>query len=262
MKLKKSVIIVGIVMIFVFISGLGFFLIQNKKENAPVVLESSEEKEQEEIGYDYSKPVLECSPMENETYFNDAIFIGDSRTEGFMGMTNLDATFFTHIGLTVDTFFSDPVIYMNGQKVSILEALKNTNFQKVYIMLGINETGWKYSNLFAQKYGEIIDAILQINPEAIIYIESILPVSKEVSDTHAYIKQDKINEYNSLLQNLAMEKKVYYLDIASFLKNEEGYLPVGASLDGIHLNKEYSLKWLQYLKNHYIVENALEGEIE
>ena len=57
MKLKKSVIIVGIVMIFVFIIGLGFFLIQNKKENATVVLESSEE--QEEIGFDYSKPVLE-----------------------------------------------------------------------------------------------------------------------------------------------------------------------------------------------------------
>ena len=59
MKLKKSVIIVGIAMIFVFISGLGFFLIQNKKENATVVFESSEEKEQEEIGFDYSKPVLE-----------------------------------------------------------------------------------------------------------------------------------------------------------------------------------------------------------
>ena len=57
MKLKKSVIIVGIVMIFVFIIGLGFFLIQNKKENATVVLESSEE--QAEIGFDYSKPVLE-----------------------------------------------------------------------------------------------------------------------------------------------------------------------------------------------------------
>ena len=255
MKLKKSVIIVGIVMIFVFISGLGFFLIQNKKENATVVLESSEEKEQEEIGFDYSKPVLECSPMEDETYFNDAIFIGDSRTEGFMIYEDVNATSYTHKGLMVDTIFTSPVITQDGEKITVMEALKNTSFNKVYIMLGINETGWQSSYFFIQKYGEIIDEIKKINPDAVIYVESILPVSEKVSMNHSYIKKAKIDEYNNLIKEMVKEKGVYYLDVSSAVANEAGYLPEDAATDGIHLNKKYCDKWLQYLKTHYIVEN-------
>ena len=260
MKLKKSVVIIGILLIVGAISGIGFIAFKNKNTVPAVVVDSPDEEE--EIGYDYSKPVPECLAMEDEMYFKDAVFVGDSRTEGFMNLTHLDSTFYTHIGLTVDTFFSDPIVYMDGEKVSIEEALKNTAFKKVYIMLGINETGWQYSELFKRKYGEIIDAIRQINPDAVIYIESILPVSQEISETHSYIKQEKINEYNTLLQELAREKEVYYADIASSMKNEEGFLPTEAAIDGIHLNKEYALKWLQYLKNHYIVENTQEGDNE
>ena len=46
-----------------------------------------------------------------------------------------------------------------------------------------------------------------------------------------------------------------YLDISSVIKDENGYLPDDAATDGIHLNKNYCDKWLQYLKTHYIVEN-------
>ena len=73
----------------------------------------------------------------NEDYFKDAVFIGDSRTEGFILNNGLTAkiTSFTHKGLTVDTIFTDKVINMNGKKLTIMEALKETNFSKVYIML-------------------------------------------------------------------------------------------------------------------------------
>ena len=108
---------------------------------------------------------------------------------------------------------------------------------------------------FIKKYGEIIDSIKKINPNAIIYVESILPVSEEVSLNHDYIKKSKINEYNDLLKEMAKEKGVYYLDISSSVANEQGYLPDDAATDGIHLNKNYCDKWLQYLKTHYIVEN-------
>ena len=258
MKLKKSIVIIGILLIAGIISG--FVVFKNRNMLPAAVVDSPNDGEK--IEYDYSKSVSECVAMEDEIYFKDAVFVGDSRTEGFMNLTHLDSTFYTHIGLTVDTFFSDPIVYMDGEKVSIEEALKNTAFKKVYIMLGINETGWQYSELFKRKYGEIIDTIRKINPNVLIYIESILPVSQEISETHSYIKQEKINEYNTLLQDLAREKEVYYIDIASSMKNEEGFLPTDAAIDGIHLNKEYALKWLQYLKNHYIVENTQKGDNE
>ena len=114
--------------------------------------------------YDFSAPVPESSPVE-DSYFDDAVFIGDSRAEGLIlntGLTN--ATAHVHKGLTVDTVFTEPVINKDGQKLSVMDALKSTQFSKVYIMLGINETGWVYSQIFQSKYGDIIDGIRRSIP--------------------------------------------------------------------------------------------------
>ena len=202
--------------------------------------------------YDFSAPVPESSPVE-DSYFDDAVFIGDSRAEGLIlntGLTN--ATAYVHKGLTVDTVFTEPVINKDGQKLSVMDALKSTQFSKVYIMLGINETGWVYSQIFQSKYGDIIDSIREINPSAIIYIQGIMPVSNKVSSTHSDITNDRINEYNLLLQELAEEKQVYYIDTENAVASEDGSLPADAAADGIHLVKGYCEKWLDYLKTHSI----------
>lgn len=200
--------------------------------------------------YDFSSPVPVSDPVENR-YFDDAVFIGDSRTEGLIlncGLSN--TTSYAYKGLMVDTAFTKPVINRNGQKVSVMDALKSTSFSKVYIMLGINETGWVYSQVFQNKYGEMIDGIREINPEAEIYIQEIMPVSGKVSSTHNYITNAKIKEYNGLLRELAEEKQVYYIDTGSAVASADGSLPSDAANDGIHLVKAYCEKWLDYLKTH------------
>lgn len=192
----------------------------------------------------------------DDDYFKDAIFIGDSRTEGFIlnnGLTT-KITSYTHKGLTVDTIFTDEVININGKKITIIEALEKTNFSKVYIMLGINETGWIYSDMFINKYAKIIDEIKKINPKCIIYIESIIPVTEKVSNEHKYIKNSKIEEYNSLIKEMAKEKDICYIDIQASVINQSGALPEDAASDGIHLNRKYCEKWFEYLKNHTIGE--------
>ena len=211
---------------------------------------------QEEAGpalsgaYDFSKPVPISNPVD-AAYFDDAVFIGDSRTEGLFLNTGLsNATFLAHMGLMVDTVFTRPLFNVDGEKVSVIDALKAADFSKVYIMLGINETGWAYSSVFVQKYGELIDAIREINPEAILYIQAIMPVSQTVSDSHSYIKNAKISTYNQLLQGLAEEKRVYYLDTAGAVAGEDGALPEDAAPDGIHLVRSYCEKWLDYLMGH------------
>lgn len=211
---------------------------------------------QEEAGpalsgaYDFSKPVPISNPVD-AAYFDDAVFIGDSRTEGLFLNTGLsNATFLAHMGLMVDTVFTRPLFNVDGEKVSVIDALKAADFSKVYIMLGINETGWAYSSVFVQKYGELIDAIREINPEAILYIQAIMPVSQTVSDSPSYIKNAKISTYNQLLQGLAEEKRVYYLDTAGAVAGEDGALPEDAAPDGIHLVRSYCEKWLDYLMGH------------
>ena len=211
----------------------------------------SDQPEEENIGGNDYSALVPMSETVDTSYFDDAVFIGDSRTEGFMLFTGLsNATAYTHKGLMVDTVFTNPVVNVGGKKISVMEALKKTSFSKVYIMLGINETGWPYSNLFIQKYGEIIDEIKNINPEAIIYVQSILPVSQKVSSSHSYVKNTKISEYNLLIQQMAEEKEIYYINSAESVATTDGYLPEEAASDGIHLKKDYCYKWLEYLKTH------------
>lgn len=203
-------------------------------------------------GYDFSAPVPESDPAA-DSYFDDAVFIGDSRTEGLFlntGLYHTGAVSYAYKGMMVDMVFTKPCIKRDGQKLSVAEALQSTEFAKVYIMLGLNETGWVYSQVFQEKYGELIDSIREINPKAVIYIQGIMPVSEEVSATHDYITNSRIDAFNGLLRELAEEKQVYYMDTGSAVASEDGSLPEGAAADGVHLNKDYCEKWFDYLKTH------------
>ena len=202
--------------------------------------------------YDYAAPVPLSQPVER-SYFDDAVFIGDSLTEELILTTSLsNTTVYAYKGLMVDTAFTKAVIRQGEQKVSVMDALAATDFAKVYIMFGINETGWVYSNIFQEKYGAIIDRIREINPDALIYIQSILPVSQSVTSTHSYITNDRIDEYNSLLRQLAEEKQVYYVDVRQAVMGEDGALPEDAAPDGIHPVRAYCEQWLSYLQEHTV----------
>lgn len=228
---------------------------ENENQENDVTDENKINIPSESAKYDYSKPVPKSEKVGLE-YFNDAVFIGDSRTEGFIINNGLayDIEYYTSKGLQVNTIFLDKVINMNGTKVTIMEALARTSFSKVYIMLGINETGWPYSNLFIEKYCEIIDGIRNINPNCTIYVQSILPVSQSVSNTHSYIKNSKINEFNSLILQMAKDKSIYYINVREALEDSNGALPEEAAVDGIHLDRAYCEKWLEYLTEHIVKE--------
>lgn len=203
---------------------------------------------------EYAKPVPETDPVDSD-YFEDAVFIGDSRTEGMLLFIGLSDTIsYAEKGLTVDTVFTKPVVKRDGKKITVMDALRETDFKKVYIMFGINETGWAYSEIFINKYSKIIDEIKDINPKVIIYIQEILPVTETVSKTHSYITNKKIYEYNKLLRKLANDQDVYYIDVGKAVSDNNGCLPEDAATDGIHLKKSYCIKWLDYLKSHTVAE--------
>lgn len=188
----------------------------------------------------------------DESYFDDAVFIGDSRTEGFGMYSGLkNATFYSEKGLMVDTIFKDNVVKINGNKVTIMEALKKKSFGKVYIMLGVNELGWPYDDVFIDYYKKVIDAIKESQPQAVIYIQSIIRVSKEKDkNPPTYINNKRINRRNELIKKMAEKESVYYLDANEVLTDNSGYLFTNASTDGIHLNQQYCLIWKDYLLNH------------
>lgn len=192
----------------------------------------------------------DSSDVDN-SYFEDAVFIGDSLTEGFQlhgGITN--ATYYGFKNLNVKEVFTKPLVPSGKTKVPVADALKQHSFGKYYIMLGANELGWVYPEVFIQKYGELIDLIRQTNSEAVIYLQSVLPVTEEVSTTSTLYSNDRIDYYDELISALAAEKSVTYLNVREAVENDGGVLPDDAATDGVHLNKTYCLKWADYLRSH------------
>lgn len=183
--------------------------------------------------------------------FDDAIFVGNSRTQGLFWYSDLDATEYTYQGLTVDSIHSAKVIKQNGYNITIADAIKNNkDFKTVYIMMGTNELGWKVRPIFIERYEKIIDMILETNPTCTIYVQSILPVCERISVNDKVFNMTNINEFNELIKDMCERKNITYIDITSILLDEHGYLPEEASSDGIHLNKLYCRKWLKYLENY------------
>lgn len=189
----------------------------------------------------------------SDDYFNDAVFVGDSRTQGLMLYAGLDhATFYANKGLNVNEVFDKNLATVNGRKVSIADALSKTSYSKVYIMLGINELGWVYPEKFSDQYAKLIDTIQSTHPNAVIYLEGLLPVTAEKSAGDPITNNEKIDRYNVLIAKLAKEKKVNYLNVREAVQDANGNLCGDATTDGVHLNKAYCVKWLDYLKTHTI----------
>lgn len=188
----------------------------------------------------------------NTTFDETVAFIGDSRTQGFIMYNGLKyVQDYSYVGLMVDTAVTKKFIKnSNGKEITLLEDMKSKNIKKVYIMLGVNELGWSYPEVFKVKYKELIDEIRKVQPDCEIYLQSIIPVTKSRNETDKIYNNSNIQKFNKLIKEVAGEKNVKYLDVQSALVNSQGYLPDEASTDGIHISPSYCKKWLSYLKNN------------
>lgn len=189
----------------------------------------------------------------NKVKFDSSVaFIGDSRTQGFIMYNGLkEVEDYSYIGLMVDTAITKEFVKTNdGNKITLLQDMKNKKIDKVYIMLGVNELGWSYPQVFKSKYEELIDEIRKVKPECKIYVQSIIPMTKSKSDSDKIYNNKNVAKFNKLVEEVAEEKNVTYLDVKSVLVNKDGCLPEEASPDGVHIDKSYCEKWLDYLKNN------------
>lgn len=228
-----------------------------------LITSSSDESSQpsSESESEPDEPVFGVAVPESEkvksSYFDDAVFFGDSVTDGisiYDVMANAKVIAYT--GINPGTALTREVIKTgDGEKITMIDALKVENPKKIYIMIGINSLGMEKES-FIKSYGKMIDAIKQDHPEAIIYVQSITPVTEayETSKNNSYdITNQKINEFNAAICELAGEKEVYYIDVDKALKDENGALPNEASpKDGIHFGSKYYKKWFEYLRTHTV----------
>jgi lysophospholipase L1-like esterase len=211
---------------------------------------SSVEKTAEE-GTEEVPLSVSIDTSETDDYFSNALFIGDSRTQGLLLYSNLgNADYYAARGLTVEQVFKKAVVDSASGKLTVSDALSRRAFGKVYLMFGINELGWNSADKFIEQYGLVIDRVKETQPDAIVYVQSIMPVSAWKSAKDPVHNNPNIMRFNEMIEQLANEKNVVYLNASEGVADENGVLPDEASSDGLHLNKKYCIKWEEYLRAH------------
>ncbi len=184
-----------------------------------------------------------------DSYFADAVFIGDSLTDGLKLYAEAGGTFLSNTGISVTGVMS--ALSANG--VSIAEQIKTTKGGKFYIMLGLNDSISSEEEIpaFIKNYGALIDAIKESNPKSPVYIQSLFPVSRE-REKKGDIKNSVIYKMNDALLKLAKEKNVYFLKVYEAVADDEGYLKEEITTDGVHLKPDNYKDWYNYLKSHAV----------
>ena len=180
----------------------------------------------------------------DESYFDDALFIGDSHTDGFKDYAGLNnADYLCHNGLTVWTAV-EKAEFPGHQ--TLAQALSGKHYGKIYLMLGINELGTGSAESWAAQYKVLLDEVRELQPDAIIFLQAIFHTTQEKSDATFY-KNSTIDERNAELQKLADNKDVFYIDCNPVFDDDTGALTAEYSGDGVHVKAPYYTMWRDYL---------------
>ena len=195
-----------------------------------------------------------------EGYFDDALFIGDSRTVGLdeYGGFSESTTFFAKTSLTIYDLFEEPEKFArlaDGKKATLEEALTERKFGKIYIMLGINELGRGTTESFFQVYADAVNRIRMLQPDALIFIQGIMRVGEEKNSTDAVFNNANINARNQAISMMADNRSIFYLEINDAVCDETGNLISDYTFDQIHLKAKYYQLWKDYLLAHGILRN-------
>ena len=190
----------------------------------------------------------------SQEYFSDAVFIGDSRTVG-MQQSGLipNAVYYAKVGIGIGEILSTRFVWEDGMSLTVPEALSRHSFDKVYIMVGINDMSAGDTDWFVEQYTEILQVVQETQPNAVIYIQGNIPMSYGTQDMSGSLNNPNLAERNQASRQLADNKNIFYLDIASVYADGNGHLLSQYTSDGLHVLKKYYSLWEDYLFQHAIV---------
>lgn len=222
---------------------------QEKEDTEFIETENSEvpeTEEMEDIVYEFVKSDI--------SYFEDALFIGDSRTIGIKEYGTFEgATFFALEGMSIHNLWKKEISVGELGEITLEDLLKTHQYGKVYVMLGYNELGYDQT-YSAKRYKEALDRIQELEPEAIIYICSNLHVAEALSSTSDRYNNININDYNEKLKALADQKNFFYIEVNTPFDDANGNLPIEYTEDKVHLYAKYYRQWCEWFCENTIVK--------
>ena len=205
--------------------------------------------------YNFSKEVPASEDAGN-AWFSDALIIGETRISGveLYGFAP-GADLFYSGSMTTESAKEGSGYDRNENSTNLDSILAGKQYGKIYICLGLNEMGWYYVNEFEESLAGLVDMIKQAQPNADIYLQSVIPVTAGLASSHSYITLEKIASMNAMIQSVAITKNVFFLGLPTELVMEDGSLSGDyAAPNGLSLTQEGLNLWCTYLRTHAVKE--------
>ena len=258
-KFYRGIIVILVAAIFVS-TGIVLKMMSNMEPSK----ETATDEEIEELLKEEEPPVVEYLEFTNapEGYFNDALFIGDSRTVGLKMYAPIEgATYFASVGLDVYEIEEAVVEVDNVGSVTLTELLKGNKYGKVYIMLGINELGFDYDTNLV-KYKKLMDTIRKYQPDAIIFVEANLRVGYGKSSTDSIINNANIDRFNEAISKFANNVDSVYIDVNPLFDDGYGNLNSEYTSDDVHLYANHYADWVNWFGTVAVMTDEMEAALE
>ncbi len=193
-------------------------------------------------------PVAVPDPV--DVFLSQSAFVGNSVGEGLTMYNNAkgkvplgDATMLTRVSYS---FYADKngmskyIPRFEGTPMRAKDAIKQSGALYVFICMGTNDlVGNSSVETAYAKYQEYLEGILSENPSVTIFIESCTPTRPGSN-----VSNEKVTAFNAYMKSYCDQfPNMNYVDIATPLMDETGYLAAGLSSDGsLHLtNKAYEI---------------------
>lgn len=191
---------------------------------------------------------------EKNTGLDDALFIGDSRSHGIKAYSDLEkrgATFFTNVGMSIYNVRTTEVYVTNQGNYKVEQLLTEKKYGKIFLMLGVNEIGYPF-NPTVNNYKTFVEDIQRLQPDALIFIQANLKVTKSVSDANIKanwpVNNPMIDKFNAAIKELVDNQKIFYIDINELFNDGNGNMPTDkAGGDGIHVTANAYIEWANWI---------------
>lgn len=208
------------------------------------------------VSTDAKMLALPATGKVSRVYFRDALFVGDSLTQGMEayaeGAHSDGAVIAAFKGTSPKMIVSNATGELQDKRrVPMLDYIKEQKPEKIYVCIGTNALLSDENDAFLKYYGDLLDTLHEIFPEIPLYVQSITPVTAEKALSSPRMDNDRIRLINNSLALMAQERGMYYVNLHEVLADETGSLRDDiATGDGTHMNGEGYGIWVEYLQTH------------
>ena len=179
--------------------------------------------------------------------FDNALFIGDSRTLGLLYYGNLGtADVFATKGMTIFRVFNEIIDVKSAGETNLESLLASKKYDKIYIMLGLNEIGANIEGI-KLKYSALVDRLLETQDSAKIYVCANLHITNSRSEWDEIYNNTRLNAINDYVSTLANGENVQFVDVNIMFDDKSGGFREDYAADDFHPEPECYRMWVRWL---------------